>query len=133
MKVAISTDGSMVSAHFGRCPHFTLLEIEGCEIKNREVIDNPGHQTGFLPKFLKGKDVDYIIAGGMGWRAQNLFDESGIKSILGVTGNIDDVIEQMVSGTLKGGESLCQPGGGKDYGIPKSDHLHEHEDCDKHK
>ena len=26
MKVAISTDNGYVSAHFGRCPEFTILE-----------------------------------------------------------------------------------------------------------
>ena len=28
MKVAISTDNDQVSAHFGRCPLFTIIDIE---------------------------------------------------------------------------------------------------------
>jgi len=28
MKIAISTDAGFVSAHFGRCPSFTIAEIE---------------------------------------------------------------------------------------------------------
>ena len=28
MRVAISTDGDFVSAHFGRCPSFTIIDIE---------------------------------------------------------------------------------------------------------
>ena len=28
MKIAISTDGDFVSAHFGRCPSFTIVDIE---------------------------------------------------------------------------------------------------------
>ncbi|MBN2543693.1 NifB/NifX family molybdenum-iron cluster-binding protein [bacterium] len=133
MKIAISTDGSVVSAHFGRCPEYTILNIEGDKLINKEVIENPGHQTGFLPEFLKGKGVGCIIAGGMGWRAQDLFMQSGIKTLLGLSGSIEEVISQLLNGTLKGGESLCQPGAGKDYGIPKADHIHEHKDCDKHK
>lgn len=52
--------------------------------------------------------MECIIAGGMGSRAQELFAESGVKTILGVSGSIDDVIKQIFDGTLKGGESLCE-------------------------
>ena len=38
MKIAISTDGEYVSGHFGRCPSFTVVEIEENEIKNKEII-----------------------------------------------------------------------------------------------
>ena len=53
----------------------------------------------------------------------------GIKTIVGVTGKIDDVIRQIQDGTLKGGESLCKPGSGKGYGLDKTvcDHLGEEE------
>lgn len=131
MKVAISTEGNFVSAHFGRCPSFTLLDIEDNKLVNKQIIDNPGHQPGFLPKFLNEKGVDCIIAGGMGARAQMLFDENSIKTIMGVTGEIDTVIEQLLKGTLKGGESLCKPGAGKGYGVEKSQCDHSDKDkCD---
>jgi len=108
MKIAISTDGNFVSAHFGRCPSYTIIEIEGNKIVKKEVIPNPGHQPDFLPKFLQERGVGCIIAGGMGSRAQNLFNEAGIKIIQGVTGDINDVIDQILKGALKGGESLCE-------------------------
>jgi predicted Fe-Mo cluster-binding NifX family protein len=52
MKIAISTDNGMVSPHFGRCPHFTIVEIKDNKVLKKEIIDNPGHRTGFLPKFF---------------------------------------------------------------------------------
>lgn len=125
MKVAISTEGNSVSAHFGRCPSFSILDIEDNDLKSKEVIANPGHHPGYLPEFLKGKGVEYIIAGGMGMRAQGLFNESGIKSVLGVSGSIDDVVTQILEGTLSGGESLCKPGAGKDYGVPRTEAVIE--------
>ncbi len=79
MKIAISTDGDQVSAHFGRCPSFTLIEVEDGKVKDREVISNPGHHPGFLPQFFHENGVEYIIAGGAGQRAQGLFAERGIK------------------------------------------------------
>ena len=124
MKIAIPTDNGNVAEHFGRCPQYTIVEIENNEIKNKEIVDNPGHRTGSIPKFLHEQHVDCVIVGGMGWRAQQFFDQFSIKTIVGVSGKIDDVIEQFVKGTLKGGESLCKPSGGKGYGIEKEDGHH---------
>ena len=127
MKIAISTDSGMLSAHFGRCPEFTIIEIEDGKLKGREGIPNPGHHPGFLPQFLHDNGVTCIIAGGMGFRAQGLFAEKGIETIVGVSGSVDEVIEKILAGTLKGGESLCKPGAGKGYGIEKTDCDHPHE------
>lgn len=133
MRVAISTDGDYVSAHFGRCPSFTIVDIEDGRIKNKGLLNNPGHQPHFLPKFLHQKGVECIVAGGMGVRAQEMFYEAGIQTILGVQGKVDEVIKQLRKGTLKGGESLCKPGSGKGYGLDKAvcDHPHtKHEKCE---
>ncbi len=127
MRVAISTDGDYVSAHFGRCPSFTVIELNNGQITKKELIQNPGHQPGFLPQFLKQKGVECIVAGGMGVRAQGLFAESGIKIILGAQGKIDEVIDQLQKGTLRGGESLCKHGAGKGYGLDKTQCDHPHE------
>jgi predicted Fe-Mo cluster-binding NifX family protein len=127
MRIAISTDGDFVSAHFGRCPQFTLVDIDKNKVTKREIIDNPGHHPGFLPQFLSEKGASCIIAGGMGMRAQELFSQAGIDSILGVEGSIDSVIEKLIAGTLKGGESICSPGAGKGYGVDKSVCDHEGE------
>ncbi|MBA7629340.1 hypothetical protein ES703_36839 [subsurface metagenome] len=132
MKIAISTDeGNFVSPHFGRCPYFTIIEIEEGEILNKDTIENPGHRPAFLPQFLSEIGVSCIITGGMGHRARELFAEKNIEIIVGVTGKIDEVIPSFISGELKSGESLCIPGSGKGYGIEKSicnhnEHPHEH-------
>ena len=124
MKIAISTDSGMVSEHFGRCPHFTIVEIKDNKVVNKETIDNPGHRTGFLPKFLSEQKVECVIAGGAGFRAQQFFSEFGIKLITGVQGKIDDVIDSFLKGEIKEGESLCKPGAGRGYGIEKEDKHH---------
>jgi len=127
MRIAISTDNGSVSAHFGRCPSFTIVDIEDGKVTAKEEISNPGHEPGFLPKFLHDKGVNYIVAGGMGQRAVQLFSEQGIEKIVGVSGQIDDVIEKMAKGTLEGGESLCAPGAGKGYGVDKTECDHPNE------
>jgi len=60
----------------------------------------------------------------MGMRAAGFFDELGIKPIMGISGKIDEVVEQLIKGTLKGGESLCKPGAGKGYGLDKTECDH---------
>jgi len=131
MRVAISTDGDFVSAHFGRCPSFTIVHIENNKIIKTEVVNNPGHQPGAIPQFLHEKEVNCIIAGGMGMRATGFFNEFGIQAIVGISGKISGVIEKLLKGTLEGGESLCKPGAGKGYGIEKTicDHPNE-ENCE---
>ena len=109
-KIAIATENSQVSAHFGRCQSYTIFEVEGKEITGKNVVDTPGHQPGMLPPFLNEKGVDYVIAGGMGPRAQNLFKGMNIEPIIGASGKVDDVIRDFVNGTLEIGDSVCDQG-----------------------
>jgi predicted Fe-Mo cluster-binding NifX family protein len=110
MKIAISTDGGSVSAHFGRCPSYTLIDVREGKVITREEIPNPGHSPGFLPGYLAEKGVTTIIAGGMGPRAQGLFAENGIKTIIGVEGGVDEVVDRFLQGTLEPGRDLCDHG-----------------------
>jgi len=107
-KVAISTDGESVAAHFGRCQAYTIVEIADGTIRSRELIANPGHEPGFLPGYLAQRGVTCIVAGGMGPRATMLFDQHGIETIVGVSGAIEDTLQALLQGELESGESLCE-------------------------
>ena len=132
MKICISSDSGIVSAHFGRAPEFTFITIENNEVVEKEVLQNPGHTVGSIPKFVNDQGAKCMIAGGMGPRAVDFFNQYGIEVIMGVSGKIDDVVREILDGTLEGGESLCSPGGGKGYGVDKihteadDDHEHHH-------
>jgi predicted Fe-Mo cluster-binding NifX family protein len=110
MKIAISTDSGFVSAHFGRCPSYTLVEIQDGRALTRQEIPNPGHQPGFLPRYLSERGVGAIIAGGMGPRAQDLFAAANIQTLIGVQGPIDEVIEKFLRQELEAGQDLCDHG-----------------------
>jgi predicted Fe-Mo cluster-binding NifX family protein len=132
LKIAISTDSGMVSAHFGRAPEFTFITIEDSKVVDKKVVPNPGHTVGTIPQFVNQHGAKYMIAGGMGRRAEAFFNQYGIEVIVGVQGSIDEVVKKIIDGTLEGGESLCAPGGGKGYGVDKihteadDDHNHHH-------
>ena len=107
MKIAIATENGMVSAHFGHCEGFSMYDVENGVVTGSEFVANPGHQPGFLPVFLKEKNTDVIIAGGMGGRAQSLFVENGIDVVVGAQGTCDAAIETYIKGELKSTESVC--------------------------
>ncbi|MFZ7120877.1 MAG: NifB/NifX family molybdenum-iron cluster-binding protein [Eubacteriaceae bacterium] len=125
MRIAISTDGQYVSQHFGRCPIYTLVDIEDGKVVKREEAKNPGHSAGYIPEFLHEKGVAQIVCGGIGARAQGFFQEYNIGIIAGVDGGIDETIEKLEKGILVGGESLCTPGAGRGYGVEKTECDHE--------
>ena len=116
MKIAIATDEGNVSQHFGRCGHYTIVQIDNGQLVNQELIQNPGHEPGFLPEFLSGLGVECVLAGGMGPKAINLFREKGVEPVLGVSGDVGKVISDFIEGRLETGESNCSHG--------KEDHGH---------
>jgi len=130
MRVAISTDGDNVAAHFGRCPSYTIVDIEESKVIDTKVIENPGHMPGAIPQLMDEMDVDVMIAGGMGPRAINFFSKYEIQTVVGIDGKIDDVIEALLAGTLKGAESLCAPGSGRGQGVEKA--VCDHVDGESH-
>ncbi len=107
MKIAFATDGSVVAQHFGHCPEYTIAEIKDDKAEKIELIPNPGHEPGFLPKYLGGLGISCIIAGGMGGRAQSLFAENGIETFVGISGEVKSVLDEYLKGNLKSGESTC--------------------------
>jgi predicted Fe-Mo cluster-binding NifX family protein len=115
MRIAISTDNGFVSAHFGRCPSYTIADIEEGKVLRSEEIANPGHSPGFLPRFLSEKGVSVIIAGGMGPRAKSLFVENNIQVITGVQGKVEEAIERFARHEIRPGEDLCEHGGEHQY------------------
>ncbi len=83
MKFAIPLAEGKLTAHFGHCQEFALVEVEENEVKNKEILVPPQHEPGVLPKWLHEKGANVIIAGGMGAMAVNLFNQNGIEVVTG--------------------------------------------------
>ena len=108
MRIAVASDGNKVSGHFGHCEGFNLYEVEDKNIIESTFIQNPGHKPGFLPKYLAEQNVDVIIAGGMGERAQTLFNENNIEVVVGAIGDSEEAAKSFVSGNLQSTGSVCK-------------------------
>ncbi len=112
MIVAVATENNLVAQHFGRCPGYTIFEIEGGRVAGQKEIANPGHEPGFLPRYLADMGVKCIIAGGMGSRAQALFAEKEIEAYVGIDGPVEKAASDYVQGKLRSGSSSCEHTGG---------------------
>jgi predicted Fe-Mo cluster-binding NifX family protein len=112
MRIAISANDrkdldSLVSAHFGRCPCFILVDVEGQEIKAVTAVDNPyygNHAPGQVPAFIHSQGADVMLAGGMGHRAISFFEQYGIQAASGASGTVREAIESYLGGELHGVE-----------------------------
>lgn len=106
LRIAVASDGDQgltagVSAHFGRCPSYTLIEVRGGEIHGHRVVANPHleqHAPGDVPRFLAGLEPDVVLAGGMGPRAVAMLHSLGIQVSTGVTGTVNDALQAWLGG-----------------------------------
>ncbi|MFA9397202.1 MAG: NifB/NifX family molybdenum-iron cluster-binding protein [Clostridiaceae bacterium] len=107
MKIAVAVEKNNVSGHFGFCEGFLVFDVEDNKIVNKNLLQNPGHKPGVLPKYLSENKINVIIAGGMGGSAQDLFKQNGIEVVVGVTGDVDAAVTNYISGSLKSTGSVC--------------------------
>ncbi|MGE5580600.1 MAG: NifB/NifX family molybdenum-iron cluster-binding protein [Bacillota bacterium] len=107
MKVAVASDRSMVTEHFGHCESFNIYEVEDGEIVRSESVPNPGHKPGFLPNFLNDMGVKVIISGGMGGGAVDIFNEKGIEVIVGARGGAEAAAKDYLKGNLRSTGTIC--------------------------
>jgi len=114
MKIAIATEGNNVSGHFGKCENFTLVEIENSKVKDTNVINTLGNQHGLLPAFLASHGTNLVIAGGMGDGARQKLASHNIEIISGISGRVEEVIEEYLNGRPKS------------TGVGCSEHEHSH-------
>lgn len=107
-RFAIPTVGGSLTAHFGHCDKFAIVDVEGNTILEEKFINPPVHQPGVYPAFLAGEGVDIIIAGGMGQKARDLFAQNNISVLVGVEeGNPRQLVENYLGDNLTTGNNLC--------------------------
>lgn len=108
-KVGVASQGpggleDFVSPIFGRCPSFTIVEIEGKTIKGVKVLPNQyisAHSVGVaVVQMLANEGVKYIIAGRFGPNVSAVSDQLGIQMVMVPPGvRIRDAINQFIIGS----------------------------------
>jgi len=110
MKIAIPLTGGSLSAHFGHCERFALIDADPASRKvlSKEEVVPPPHEPGLLPAWLAERKATHIIAGGMGQRAQDLFAQSGIQVIVGAPAESPEkIVGLFLDGALVSGANSC--------------------------
>jgi ATP-binding protein involved in chromosome partitioning len=108
MTVAVPVSGGKLSPHFGHCEQFALFAVEDQTVGDRRDLTPPPHEPGVLPRWLKEQGVNVVIAGGMGQRAQMLFEQEGIQVVCGAPPqDPGEAVRSYVSGSLEIGDNAC--------------------------
>jgi FKBP-type peptidyl-prolyl cis-trans isomerase 2/predicted Fe-Mo cluster-binding NifX family protein len=128
-----STDGldAAISEHFGHCATFTIITVKDDSIGDISVVENTEHEHGgcLTPvNLLKEHGVGVLLAGGMGMRPLDGFQQAGIDvHHTKDASTVREAVELFLAGgcpafgeaqTCSGGEGGC---GGHDH-----DHEHHH-------
>lgn len=126
MRIAVVTDdGKTISQHFGRAPYYAVLTVEEGRITGQEMRDKLGHAQfaaeeqagphredprghGFGPD-SHGRhmrmaqaiaDCQVLLAGGMGWGAQESLRQAGIRVVMTDIRDIQAAVRAYLDGTL---------------------------------
>lgn len=108
-KVAVATEGpggldDVVSSRFGRCPSFTIVTIEGGNIKDVKVVQN---QAAFAARgagiaaiqALTSEGVTVIVAGRFGPWASQASTQLGVQIVMVPPGTrVRDAIDKYILG-----------------------------------
>ncbi len=112
MRIAIPLADGKLTAHFGHCKEFALIDVHDNEIKKKARLEPPPHEPGILPLWLRQQGANVVIAGGMGRRAIDLFNQAGITVIIGAPPEAPEtLVNHYLNNTLVMGENPCAGGG----------------------
>lgn len=105
---AIPTNNKKLCPHFGHCVQFAIIETNDEKIIETKYINPPVHQPGVYPKFLAEKGVNTIISGGMGVKAQDLFNMNDIEVVTGINSDVPEIlVNQYFAGQLESNGNFC--------------------------
>ncbi len=110
MRIAVPMADGRLAQHFGHCAKFALVDVDPTakSITASTEVDAPAHQPGLLPPWLKERGVNLVIAGGMGARAQMLFQAASIEVLTGAPAEgVETLVRQYLDGTLVTGDNAC--------------------------
>jgi predicted Fe-Mo cluster-binding NifX family protein len=110
VKIAIPVAGGKLCMHFGHCETFVVVEVDDATktITGKQEMAPPPHEPGVLPQWLHENGVNVIIAGGMGMRAQQFFQQYGIQVVVGAPAeHPQTVVLSWLKGELVTGANVC--------------------------
>jgi len=127
MKICITSEGKELTSNldprFGRAAYFIFYDTETDEFEalandNTTGMGGVGIQSGQL---MAEKGVELVLTGNLGPNAAGVLEQAGIKAITGVSGKIEEVIENYKKGNLKEKAGPTNPSVTSKFGMDKKD------------
>jgi len=120
MKIAISAMGTTLDAEidprFGRCQYFIIVDPDTMKF---EALENSGAMAGggagiSTAQTIAGKGIEAVLTGNCGPNAYQVLEAASIKVVTGVSGKVQDAIQNYQSGKLK---TSSQPNVAEHFGM----------------
>lgn len=107
-RIAIPLENGILCSHFGHCQQFSIIDAEGNTISDATLLTPPPHEPGLLPAWLAEKGVTDVIAGGMGQRAIDLFNNHKINVFVGApVKRPEELANDLLNNSLTAGANYC--------------------------
>ena len=110
MKIALPSRQNRVDEHFGHCEYFTVFNVnESNKIISEETVSSPescGCKSS-IAQTLAQMGVGMMLACNMGQGAVDVLNGCGINVLRGCTGDVKEVAEGWLAGTLKDSGIAC--------------------------
>lgn len=100
MRIAVTYENGQVFQHFGHTQYFKVYDVEQNQIVSSNIVDTNGSGHGALAGVLTTLNADVLICGGIGGGAQAALTAAGIRWYGGVSGDADQAVAALLSGTL---------------------------------
>ena len=120
MKIAISATGldldAEVDPRFGRCQYFVIVEPDTMQfesVENSSAMASGGAGIS-AAQMIIGKGVEAVLTGNCGPNAYQVLSPAGIKVITGVSGKVQDAVEDYKAGKY---QASSQPNVSGHFGI----------------
>ena len=108
-KIAVPVDETgILDAHFGHCKYFQFFSIEDKKIIAEEKIVPPPHEPGILPPWVAKQGATDVIAGGMGQRAIQLFNQNNVNVFVGAPKkDAQELVNEFLNESLNLSANYC--------------------------
>jgi len=115
MKIAVSSKGptleDQVDPRFGRCPYFLIVNPASLEF---EALPNTGAELGGGAGIQSAQLViehgaSAVLTGSCGPNAVKVLEQGGVHIVTGVSGMVQQVVQQFTAGSLKSSSTSQAP------------------------
>ncbi|MDD4239550.1 MAG: NifB/NifX family molybdenum-iron cluster-binding protein [Desulfotomaculaceae bacterium] len=116
MKIAMPNRDGNVNDHFGSNREFIVFDTDNGKIIGKKTLTNENLDYEYLICMLQAEGVKVIIAGRIGRPVVEMLLYTGLQVITGISGEVEKVASDFLSGQLVTGAEQCKCGGQHDQG-----------------